>query len=59
MLSIVKTMSLQGLDGKLLSVEVDISRWTSNMGDSRTSRHKCKRVKRKNKSCNKKYWVKT
>lgn len=37
MLSIVKTMSLHGLDGKLLSVEVDISRWATNMGDSRAS----------------------
>lgn len=55
MLSIVKTIALHGLDGKLLRVEVDVSRWTPKLGNSRASRHKCKRIKRTNKSCNKKH----
>ena len=33
MLSIVKSMSLHGLSGSLLSVETDISRRSSNMGN--------------------------
>ncbi len=41
MLSIVKSMSLHGLNGNLVNVEIDVSRWTSFMGHSRTSRYKC------------------
>lgn len=59
MLAIVKSMTLHGLDGRLMSVEVDISRGTPKLGDCRTSRYKCKGIKRKNKSSNQKYWVKT
>lgn len=52
MLAIVKSMTLHGLDGRLMSVEVDISRRASELGNCRTSRYKCKRVERKNKSGN-------
>lgn len=34
MLSIVKSMSLHGLDGNLLNVETDISRWNACLGYS-------------------------
>lgn len=33
MLSIVKSMSLHGLEGELLNVEVDISRWFAGLGN--------------------------
>lgn len=59
MLAIVKSITLHGLDGRLMSVEVDISRRITKLGYCRTSRYKCKGVKRKNKSGNKKYWFKT
>lgn len=37
MLSIVKSISLHGLEGDILDVEVDISRRTPSMVDCRTS----------------------
>lgn len=33
MLSIVKSMSLHGLEGELLNIEVDISRWLTSLGN--------------------------
>lgn len=34
MLSIIKSMCLHGLDGYLVNVEVDVSRWAPIMGTS-------------------------
>lgn len=39
MLSIIKSMSLIGLEGYLISVQVDISAGIPRMGNSRTSRY--------------------
>lgn len=37
MLSIIKSMSLHGLDGNEVKVEVDVSRRASRVANSRTS----------------------
>ena len=57
MLSIVKSMALYGLDGCLINVQVDVSKGMPRMGDSGIARYKYKRVKRKSKNSNKKFWV--
>jgi len=56
-LSIVKSMSLQGLDGILLNVEVDISAGMPVWEVVRTSRCFNSWIKRKSKNCNKKLWI--
>lgn len=40
MLSVTKSMSLIGLEGYLISVQVDVSPGMPRMGDSGASRHK-------------------
>jgi hypothetical protein len=40
MLSIIKSMSLVGLEGYLISVQVDVSGGMPRMGDSRLARYK-------------------
>ena len=52
MLAIVKSMTLHGLDGRLMLVEVDISRRASELVYFRTSRQKFKIFKTMNKSGN-------
>lgn len=39
MLSIVKSMSLHGLEGYFIDVQVDVSARNAKLGSSRTSRH--------------------
>ena len=50
MLSIIKSICLQGLSGYIVNVEVDVSRGIPNWEIVRTSRHKHKRIKRKSAS---------
>lgn len=57
MLSNVKSMSLHGLDGYLIEVQVDVSAGMPSWEVVRASRHKCKRIKRKGKNSNKKLWI--
>ena len=57
MLSIVKSMALMGLNGYLVDVQTDIAGGLPAFEIVRTARCKCKRVKRKNKGCNKKFWI--
>ena len=59
MLSIVKSMSLHGLNVSLLNIEVDISGGLPSWEIVRIARYKCKRIKRKNKSSYKKYRFET
>lgn len=47
MLSIVQSMSLQGLNGYLVSIQVDISAGLPHFEIVRFARCKCKRGKRK------------
>lgn len=44
MLSIVKSMSLHGLEGYLIDVQVDVSARDARVGSSRIARYKCKRI---------------
>lgn len=57
MLSIVKTMGLQGIEGYLICVQVDISSGMPYWDIVRLSRYKRKRIKRKSKNCNEEYGV--
>ncbi len=57
MLSNVKSMSLHGLDGYLIDVQVDVSAGMPGWEVVRITRCKCKRIKRKSKNCNKKFWI--
>jgi hypothetical protein len=41
MLSVIKTIVLQGLDGVLVNVEIDISQGMPSWEIIRTSRYKC------------------
>ena len=52
MLSIVKSMSLHGLEGYLTEVQVDVSARDAKLGSGWTSRCKCERVKRKSANSN-------
>ena len=54
MLAITKSIALQGLDGYLISIQVDISPGMPYFEIVRLTRHKCKRIKRKSKNSNKK-----
>lgn len=55
MLATVQSMSLQGLNGYLVSIQVDISSGLPNFEIVRFTRYKCKRSKRKSKNSDKKY----
>lgn len=55
MLSITKSIALQGLEGYLISIQVDISLGMPYFEIVRITRHKCKRIKRKSKNSNKKF----
>lgn len=55
MLSVVQSMSLQGLNGYLVSIQVDISAGLPNFEIVRFARYERKRSKRKSKNSNKKY----
>ncbi len=44
MLSIVKSMSLHGLDGYLIDVQVDVSARYAKLDGGRTSRCECKGI---------------
>lgn len=52
MLSKVNSMALQGLDGYLVDVQVDVSNSMPSWEIVRSSRYKCKRSKRKSKNSN-------
>ncbi len=52
MLSTVKSMSLHGLEGYLVEVQVDISVGIPNWEVVRFARSKCKGIKRKGKNSN-------
>ena len=54
MLATVQSMSLQGLNGYLVSIQVDISSGL-HFEIVRFTRYKCKRSKRKSKNSDKKY----
>lgn len=47
MLSIVKSIALHGLEGYLVDVQVDVSSGLPSWEVVRTTRYKCKRIKRK------------
>ena len=57
MLSIVKSMALMGLNGYLVDVQTDIAEGLPAFDIVRITRCKCKRIKRKNKSCYKKFKI--
>lgn len=57
MLSNVKSMSLHGLEGYLIEVQVDVSAGMPSWEIVRSSRYQCKRSKRKSKDSNKKFWI--
>ncbi len=50
MLSKIYSMALQGLDGYLVEVQVDVSNRNAMLGNGWSSRYKCKRGKRKSKN---------
>ena len=54
MLATTQSIGLQGLDGYLISIQVDISKGMPSFEIVRITRHKCKRIKRKSKNSNKK-----
>ena len=51
MLSTIKTISLHGLEGYLVDVQVDVSNGMPSWEIVRSTRHKRKRSKRKSKNC--------
>lgn len=55
MLAEVQSMALQGLKGYLVSIQVDISQGLPYFEIVRSSRHKCKGIKRKSKNSHKKH----
>lgn len=55
MLSIIKSISLQGLSGYIMNVEVDIASGIPNWEIVRIAKYKCQRIKRKSKVSNKKF----
>lgn len=57
MLSIIKTISLHGLEGYIIDVQVDITGGMPNWEIIRTSRYKYKRSKRESKNSNKKFGI--
>lgn len=57
LLSIVKSMSLQGLDGVLMNVEVDISAGMPSWEIVRLARCLDSRIQRKSENSNKKLWL--
>lgn len=57
MLSIIKSIALQGLSGYIVNVEVDVSAGLPSWEIVRTSRHKYKRSKRKSKGLNKEFRI--
>ena len=54
MLAIINTMALNGLNGYLISIQVDISAGMPYFEIVRPTRHKCQRIKRKSQNSNKK-----
>ena len=54
MLATTQSIGLQGLDGYLISIQVDISKGMPSFEIVRITRHKRKRIKRKSKNSNKK-----
>lgn len=57
MLSIIKTISLHGLEGYLIDVQVDITGGMPTWEIIRLTRYKHKRSKRKSKNSYKKFWL--
>lgn len=52
MLAITKSMALHGLDGYLVSIQVDISNGIPDFQIVRFARRKCKRIQRKSQNSN-------
>lgn len=55
MLATTQSIGLQGLDGYLISIQVDISKGMPSFEIVRITRYQCKRIKRKSKNSNKKF----
>ena len=55
MLSIIKTISLHGLEGYIINVQTDITGGMPNWEIIRTTRYKHKRSKRKSENSNQKF----
>lgn len=55
MLAITKSMALQGLDGYLVSIQVDISNGMPDFQIVRFTRCECKRIQREGKNGNQKF----
>ena len=55
MLAITKSIALQGLEGYLISIQVDISAGMPYFEIVRFTRYKRKRIKRKSKNSNQKF----
>lgn len=55
MLATTQSIGLQGLDGYLISIQVDISKGMPSFEIVRITRYQRKRIKRKSKNSNKKF----
>ncbi len=51
MLAIIKSMSLQGLEGYMVSIQVDLSNGMPEFQIVRTTRNQCQRIQRESKNC--------